>query len=123
MKPFVENPEPVAIKPQQLQARRRTVGEVVEPFADRVLVHSLAHGGREPIESVTHIDRLGAHEDAHLEVPFFFQIERSDRFDASMGLRWRFAGSGVVSANALVPLNGQGLRPDVVPTVGVEWTF
>jgi hypothetical protein len=57
------------------------------------------------------------------ELPFFFQIERSDRYDASVGLRWRFGDAGVVSANALVPLNREGLRVDVIPTVGVQYTF
>jgi hypothetical protein len=70
---------------------------------------------------------LGAHElDAPadpIELPFFFQIERSDRYDASVGLRWRFGEAGVVSANALVPLNCEGLRVDVIPTVGVEYNF
>ena len=55
--------------------------------------------------------------------PFFFQIERSDTVDASVGVRWRFAENAVLSANALVPLNHQGLRADVIPTFEVEWTF
>jgi hypothetical protein len=55
--------------------------------------------------------------------PFFFQIERSDTVDASVGIRWRFADNAVVSGNALVPLNRQGLRADVIPTFEVEWTF
>jgi hypothetical protein len=29
----------------------------------------------------------------------------------------------VVSANALVPLNRQGLRADVIPTVEIEYAF
>ena len=55
--------------------------------------------------------------------PFFFQIERSDTVDASVGVRWRFAENAVLSGNALVPLNHQGLRADVIPTFEVEWTF
>jgi hypothetical protein len=55
--------------------------------------------------------------------PFLFQIERGDLFDASIGIRWRFAQSAVLSANALVPLNRQGLRADVIPTAEVEYTF
>jgi hypothetical protein len=39
---------------------------------------------------------------------------------ASWRLRWRFAKAGVVSANALVPLNREGLRADAVPTVRAE---
>jgi hypothetical protein len=70
---------------------------------------------------------LGRHElgrqSDRIEPPFFFQIERNDQYDASLGLRWRFAGSGFVSANALVPLNQQGLRAGVIPTVEIEYAF
>ena len=67
-------------------------------------------------------DELGAQADK-IQRPFFFQIERNDIFDASIGVRWRFADSGVVALNALVPLNDDGLRPDVIPTVEVEYAF
>ena len=70
---------------------------------------------------------LGRHEldrqSDPIEPPFFFQIERNQQYDASIGLRWRFADTGFVSANALVPLNQQGLRADVIPTVEVEYAF
>jgi hypothetical protein len=70
---------------------------------------------------------LGRHElgiqSERIRFPFFFQIERSDVVDASVGLRWRFAEAGVVSANALVPVNRDGLRADVIPTVQVEYAF
>jgi Putative MetA-pathway of phenol degradation len=70
---------------------------------------------------------LGRHEinapTDPIRVPFFFQIERSDAVDASVGLRWRFVETALLSANVLVPLNRSGLRPDVVPTVSVEWRF
>jgi hypothetical protein len=70
---------------------------------------------------------LGRHElgpqSDRIEPAFFFQIERNDLYDASVGLRWRFAETGFVSANALVPLNQQGLRPDVIPTIEVEYAF
>ena len=65
---------------------------------------------------------LGAPADP-IRLPFFFQIERSDAVDASVGIRWRFVESALLSANALVPLNREGLRPNVVPTVNVEWRF
>jgi hypothetical protein len=55
--------------------------------------------------------------------PFFFQIERSDTFDASVGVRWQFAETAVLSVNALVPLNHQGLQAEVIPMFEVEWTF
>ncbi len=67
-------------------------------------------------------DELGAQADK-IQRPFFFQIERNDIFDASIGFRWRFTDSGVVALNALVPLNNDGLRPDVIPTVEVEYAF
>jgi hypothetical protein len=70
---------------------------------------------------------LGRHELSRqsdpIEPAFFFQIERNDQYDASIGLRWRFADTGFVSANALVPMNQQGLRADVIPTVEVEYAF
>jgi len=55
--------------------------------------------------------------------PFFFQIERNNIYDASIGLRYRFAESWVLSTNALVPLNRDGLRADVIPAVGIEYAF
>jgi len=58
-----------------------------------------------------------------IKIPFFFQIERNDQYDASVGFRWRFADSGFVGLNAIVPLNEDGLRPDVVPTLEVEYSF
>lgn len=67
-------------------------------------------------------DELGAPTEP-IANPFFFQIERSDIFDASVGVRWRFADAAVVSANALVPLNRQGLRADVIPTLEIECAF
>jgi hypothetical protein len=70
---------------------------------------------------------LGRHEleaqTAPIALPFFFQIERNDLYDAAVGLRWRFAPRGVLSANALLPLNRQGLRADVIPTVQLEYVF
>ena len=70
---------------------------------------------------------LGRHELARqtdpIRVPFFFQIERNDTYDASVGLRWRFVESAVVSANAIVPLNRDGLRADAIPTVQLEYAF
>jgi len=67
-------------------------------------------------------DELSAQADAIAD-PFFFQIERNDIVDGSFGLRWRFAESAVVAANAIIPINLQGLRPDVIPTLEVEYVF
>jgi hypothetical protein len=67
-------------------------------------------------------DQLSAQADPIAD-PFFFQIERNDIVDGSFGLRYRFAESGVVAANVVVPMNLQGLRPDFIPTVEVEYVF
>jgi hypothetical protein len=70
---------------------------------------------------------LGRHELAapaeKIRVPFFFQIERSDMYDASLGFRYQFAESGYIAANAIVALNEQGLRAAVIPTFEVEYAF
>jgi hypothetical protein len=70
---------------------------------------------------------LGRHEldeqTETIEDPFFFQIEENDIYDASIGFRYLFAGTGVIAANAIVPLNDDGLRADVIPTVEVEYAF
>ncbi len=70
---------------------------------------------------------LGRHELAaqsdRIAAPFFFQIERNDIYDASIGLRLLFAESGVISANAIVPLNRDGLRADIIPTIEAEYAF
>lgn len=70
---------------------------------------------------------LGRHEFAgqadRIPTPFFFQIERNDQYDTSIGCRWRFADSGFVGLNAIVPLNDAGLRPDVIPTLEIEYSL
>jgi len=58
-----------------------------------------------------------------IAVPFFFQIERNDLYDASIGFRYLFADRGVIAANVLVPLNSAGLRADAIPTIEAELTF
>jgi hypothetical protein len=74
--------------------------------------------------AVTFLGRneLGAQTDP-IPLPFFFQIERDDIYDVSLGFRWRFAESGIVSANVIVPLNREGLRADAVPAFNVEYAF
>jgi hypothetical protein len=67
-------------------------------------------------------NELAAQSDP-IPTPFFFQIERNDIYDASVGFRWRFADSGLVSVNALVPLNSDGFRPDAIPTVEASYAF
>ena len=58
-----------------------------------------------------------------IEEPFFFQIERNNIYDASVGLRLLFAESGVVSVNTIFPLNDDGLRANVIPTLEVQYAF
>lgn len=58
-----------------------------------------------------------------IDAPFFFQIERNDQYDVSLGLRSLFMESGVVAFNFLVPLNDDGLRADFIPTFQVEYAF
>jgi hypothetical protein len=67
-------------------------------------------------------NELGA-QSAPIPTPFFFQIERNDIYDASVGLRWRFADSGLLSLNALVPLNQDGFRPEAIPTLEASYAF
>jgi len=58
-----------------------------------------------------------------IEAPFFFQIERNDLYDASVGFRYLVWNTAVISANFIVPLNEQGVRADFIPTVEVEYAF
>lgn len=46
-----------------------------------------------------------------------------DRVDTSVGLRWNFWKTFVVSGNVILPLNDAGLRSDVITTLGIEATF
>ena len=70
---------------------------------------------------------LGRHEltplTDPLAAPFFFQIERSDQYSASVGCRWRFASSAFIGANAIVPMNDQGIQAAVIPTLEAEYAF
>lgn len=47
---------------------------------------------------------------------------RDDTLDGAFGFKFRAAPGLVVIANALVPLNQGGLRPGVVPTLGIEYS-
>ena len=69
---------------------------------------------------------LGRHElgaQSTVALPFFFQIERNDIVDASVGFRMRLGEHGSVAVNALVPLNDDGLRTVATPTVALEWVL
>lgn len=67
-------------------------------------------------------NELGAQADT-IRRPFFFQIERNDVYDASIGARWHVEDHGTLSANVVVPLNRDGLRADTVPTLDLEYAF
>lgn len=41
----------------------------------------------------------------------------------SVGVRWNLFARFILSANTILPLNDQGLRADVIPTLAVEYTF
>ncbi len=43
-----------------------------------------------------------------------------DIIDLSVGSKWNFYKQSLIYANVIVPLNDQGLRPDIVSSVGVE---
>jgi hypothetical protein len=96
--------------------------------AGRSVVRWAAGGTAQVMERLTAVlVFLGRHELAAqsdpIADPFFFQVARNDSYDASVGLRWRFAESGTVSVETLVPLERTGFRADVVPTVAVEYAF
>ncbi len=55
--------------------------------------------------------------------PLFVDIKRNDILELSLGVKIEVWGSTILFANAIVPLNNDGLRADVVPTVGVEGSF
>ena len=58
-----------------------------------------------------------------IDTPFFFQINRNDYYNVSLGLRSLFAETGVVSANVILPLNRDGLRADYIFTLAAEYAF
>jgi hypothetical protein len=95
---------------------------------DRSVVRWAVGGTAQIVEALTAAvtflgrNELGAQTDP-IRLPFFFQIERNDIYDASVGLRWRFAESGILSANVVLPLNRDGVRAVAVPTLDVEYAF
>jgi hypothetical protein len=95
---------------------------------DRSSIRWVLGGTVSLVEPVTAaVTFLGRHElEAQtdpIRVPFFFQVERNDLYDAAVGLRWRFASRGVLSANVQLPLNREGVRADAIPTVELEYAF
>jgi hypothetical protein len=41
----------------------------------------------------------------------------------SGGVKWNFAGTALVTASVLLPLNDAGLRDSITPIVGLDWGF
>lgn len=67
-------------------------------------------------------NELGPQAEA-IRLPFFFQIERNDIYDFSIGVHWRLAESAHVAADVILPLNRDGLRPDAIPVLQAEYVF
>src|SRR5690606_29335234 len=65
VQPLVEQAVPVAVEPQHLQPRGSTVGEHEPRATLRLLTELRFHQVRQAIEPLTHVERLGAHEDAN----------------------------------------------------------
>jgi hypothetical protein len=45
------------------------------------------------------------------------------RVSAAGGVKWNFAGTALLTANILLPLNDAGLRDKLTPIVGLDWGF
>jgi hypothetical protein len=45
------------------------------------------------------------------------------RMSASTGIKWNFAGTALLTASILVPLNDDGLRDELTPIIGLDWGF
>ena len=45
------------------------------------------------------------------------------RLSVAGGIKWNFAGSALLTAHVLMPLNDAGLRDRVTPIVGLDWGF
>ena len=64
------------------------------------------------------------------DVPFTRTVQtsdipdiRDDLINGSLGMKFTISGGPTVIANALVPLNRGGLRPNVLWTLGLEYSF
>jgi hypothetical protein len=45
------------------------------------------------------------------------------RLSLAGGIKWNFAGTALLTANVLVPLNDAGLRDSLTPIFGLDWGF
>ena len=50
-------------------------------------------------------------------------VPRSDVVDFAFGIKANPVGTLVAYVTAFVPLTHDGLRPEVIPAAGVEWSF
>jgi len=55
--------------------------------------------------------------------PIFVDIKRNDVFDLALGGRVAIGDRAMIIANFLIPLNQDGLRAEVIPTIGAEINF
>jgi hypothetical protein len=39
------------------------------------------------------------------------------------GIKWNPTGNGLIAANVLVSLANGGLRANIIPVIGIDWTF
>ncbi len=70
-------------------------------------------------------DLLGRHafSQDRLRLPLSGEKADPDTLTGSFGLKANPFGTLIVFLNFLVPLNDTGLRDDIQPTIGVEWSF
>lgn len=45
------------------------------------------------------------------------------QLSVAAGIKWNFAGSALLTANILKPLNDTGLRDELTPIIGLDWGF
>jgi hypothetical protein len=46
-----------------------------------------------------------------------------NRIYGAAGVKWNFAGTALLTANILVPVNDEGLRDQLTPVIGLDWGF
>ena len=45
------------------------------------------------------------------------------RASVAGGIKWNFAGTVLLTANVMLPLNDAGLRDHLTPIIGLDWGF
>lgn len=82
--------------------------------------HPFARIGRPGLFDVPRVPRPGAPSSAPL---FGITARRPDFFDLSVGMRVKLSDAVFGFANAILPLNDDGFRADVIPLAGLEAVF